>query len=172
MYVFDLISNEWHYIDVFPDNTSSKYPEYRMNYALAQDMTQTEYVYMCSGYSMKGFLADFWRLNLITLEWYNVNSYSIPKPTMFHLLTITSSGYMYYLDGLHCLRLGSVQLQQNRYIWTACIKIPKLSAICWDAVLYYFKDRMLAASEKNLKKIKIPSKYIIELIEAKKYLQT
>lgn len=158
---------------MLPDKSSLEYPENRIHHAWAQGKSQSEYVYMSGGFNEEIFLKDVWRLNLITLEWLNLRPCKLPKPAFFHSLTVTPSGRMYYLDGI----IGSCEpgrcceqfehLRQNRKIMSVWVQIPKLSTICWDAMLYYFKDKMLKLSEMSLKELGLPLEYCKQIMNAK-----
>lgn len=147
---------------MLPDESSFGYPENRIHYSWAQDMSQKEYIYMSGGFNEKVFLRDIWRLNLITLKWLNLSPCVLPKPAFFHSCTITQFGRMYYLDGIigsfepgRCC-VQSERLTQNHGIMSVWTQIPKLKTICWDAMLYYFKHQMLALSENGLRELGLP----------------
>lgn len=173
MYIFDLTSNEWQYFDMFSEEPSSEYPENRIHYSWTQDMSRKEYIYVSGGFNGRVFLKDLWRLNLITLKWVKLSSCELPRPAFFHLITVTQLGRMYYLDGINsgcetgrCFEQCG-HLSQNQSIMSAWIQIPKLKTICWDAMLYYFKDQMLASSESSLRELGLPLDYCKQIINSK-----
>jgi len=175
LHVFSLNTNEWEYCETLPDlqSRSMDYPDNRVHYAWTQSKIKTKYVFMCGGFNDKVFFTDVWRLNLSTFQWRNLVQCKLPKPTFFHSLTITNAGRMYYLDGMvgNCLPgncCGSTsRLRENRVIASAWIKIPKLSDMCWDAVLHYFKTKLFAMSEEELITLGLPYVYCKSIMTAK-----
>jgi hypothetical protein len=53
-------------------------------------------------------------------------------------------------------------------ITSAWIIIPKLKVICWEAMIYYFKDEMFESSDECLKKVGLPQEYYEQIIEARR----
>lgn len=175
--MFDLDTNEWQYFETLPElnHLSNGYPANRVHYGWTQCKVDKQYVYMCGGFNDTKFFTDVWRLDLSTFQWYNFVQSQLLKPTFFHSLTITNTGRMYYLDGMigNCLPNAQCsatidRLRENRIIGGMWIRIPKLADMCWDAVLHYFKDKLIAMSKEELQALGLPNLYCLTLLNAKK----
>lgn len=153
-------------------NASPRYPINRIHHGWVQCVVQKEFVYMSGGCNVGlKSLKDIWRFNLATLQWCCLKSFLLREPTHFHSMTITPSGQMYYYDGLVCnAHLYSYSVSPNDNIQRAWIRLPKLHAICWDAMLYYFKNQMLESSDEDLKNLGLPLEYYLSIIKAKTLL--
>ncbi|VVC45978.1 Kelch-type beta propeller [Cinara cedri] len=172
IHIFDLSSNTWQYSQTVPDcQNSFCYPVNRIHHAWVQCVVQKEFVYMSGGYNGVKSFNDIWRFNLATLEWCLLKSFFLREPTYFHSMTITPAGQLYYYDGVVCkTHLYSYSISPNDNIQCAWISVPKLHAICWDAMLYYFKNQMLKSSFEDLKSLGIPSEYCRSITKAKSLL--
>jgi len=152
------------------------YPENRVHFAWTQYELNTEYVYICGGFNDQMFFTDVWRISLSTFQWRNLMICKLPKPTFFHSLTITDEGRLYYLDGMignylpNSRSHPSNRLRENRVIASAWIKMPKLSDMCWDAVLHYFKHKLFSMSDKDLVSLGLPYEYCDSILKAKKII--
>ncbi|KAL4098578.1 hypothetical protein QTP88_023155 [Uroleucon formosanum] len=165
--VFDILTNKWQYFKTLPDlqNSSSSYPANRCYYGWAQCVTQPEYVYMSGGSDNHNFFSDIWRLNLITLQWCNLMPCKLPKSMFLHSSIVVPSGRIYYYNGI--VSTDSIDIHQKDDILCAWVRIPKLKAMCWDAMLYYFKYPMLKSSLEDLKNLGLPSEYYESITKAK-----
>jgi len=165
--VFDISTNKWEYYKTLPDlqNLSPSYPANRCYYGWAQCPTQPEYVYMSGGTDNVNFFSDIWRLNLNTLQWCNLMPCRLPKSMFLHSSTVVPSGRIYYYNGI--VNTESFNMYQKDDIMCAWIRIPKLKDICWDAMLYYFKDQMLKSSLGDLQNLGLPLEYYESIIKAK-----
>lgn len=165
--MFDISTNKWQYFKTLPDikNLSTPYPTKRCYYGWAQCVTQPEYVYMSGGTNGFNFFSDIWRLNLSTLQWCNLTPCKLPKSMFLHSSTIVPSGRIYYYNGV--VRNDSNLMYQKDDILCAWVRIPKLKDICWDAMLYYFKNQLLKSSIEDLQNLGLPSEYYERIIKAK-----
>lgn len=82
-----------------------------------------------------------------------------------HSSTVVPSGRIYYYNGI--VNTESFNMYQKDDIMCAWIRIPKLKDICWDAMLYYFKDQMLKSSLGDLQNLGLPLEYYESIIKAK-----
>ncbi|XP_022179263.1 kelch domain-containing protein 10-like [Myzus persicae] len=165
--VFDISTNKWQYFKTLPDikNLSSPYPANRCYYGWAQCVTQPEYVYMSGGSDNLNFFSDIWRLNLNTLQWCNLMPCKLPKSMFLHSSTVVPSGRIYFHNGI--VSTDSINVHQKDDILCAWVKIPKLIDICWDAMLYYFKNQLFKLSIEDLENLGLPSEYYERIIKAK-----
>lgn len=159
-------TNKWQYFKTLPDlqSSSSSYPANRCYYGWAQCVAQPEYVYMSGGSDNFNFFSDIWRLNLTTLQWCNLMPCKLPKSMFLHSSTVVPSGRIYYYNGIVS---DSIDIHQKDDILCAWIRIPKLKSMCWDAMLYYFKNQMLKSSLEDLNNLGLPLEYYESIIKAK-----
>lgn len=123
---------------------------------------------MSGGTDKINFFSDIWCLNLNTLQWHNLMPCKLPKSMWLHSSTIIPSGRIYYYNGI--VSDGSNNMCQKDDIMCAWVGIPKLKAMCWDAMLYYFKNQMLESSLENLKSLGLPLEFYNSVIKAKTLL--
>lgn len=78
-------------------------------------------------------MADIWKFSLSTLQWSLYQQTSLPYNLQFHDACVTADGAMYIFGGI----FGPTRKRSNalQKMWT---KIPKLSVICFEAIIHYF----------------------------------
>jgi len=125
-------------------------------------------VYICGGFD--GFLSfkDVWRFDLDTLQWEKLTKCIMPQPVYFHSTAVTPSGRMCCYGGIVSHVDIDVRGGRSNDITSAWIMIPKLKVICWEAMLYYFKEQMFESSDECLKKIGLPQEYYERIIDARR----
>lgn len=108
------------------------------------------------GGEKEGFiLSDMWQLNLRTLQWSQAKNFQLQYPTYFHSCALTPEGKMYMFGGISKTR----HLGRSNDIISTWLCIPKLSEICWDALLYYY-PQLVNCSKETLIKNGIPRKFV------------
>lgn len=135
---FDLKQSKWISIKTKPDPKSGIYPEPRKCHSCIQyDTPDGIDIIIAGGYfEDQKFFKDIWKLNLRTYEWKKYHA-TMPKPLYFHDAATSGNGLMYIFGGIS---VGNDLMTSSRTndvykMWTT---IPKLSEICWEAVVHYY----------------------------------
>lgn len=113
---------------------------------------------VCQVFIMGGFrgldrIIDFWKLNLKTYEWTYFSLCYLPASLFFSGANVTPEGRLYALGGPYESKEG------NNQVYSAWLCIPKLSEMCWDAVLHYF-PHINKCTMDDLAKIGIPKCFL------------
>jgi len=103
------------------------------------------------------FFDDIWKLNLRTYQWQLFQATSLPRALYFHDAATSGNGKMYIFGGISVGEQPgtSVRINDIYKIWTA---IPKLSEICWEALVHYHPD-IPKYERHQLLEAGIPSKF-------------
>ncbi|KAK5645440.1 hypothetical protein RI129_006740 [Pyrocoelia pectoralis] len=91
------------------------------------------HVFINGGYDGETVFDDLWRLELSTMQWTLIEKCILPKPTYFHSAAVCPEGKMYVFGGIY----GGDQIRRSSDIYSIWLCIPKLSEICWEALLHY-----------------------------------
>jgi hypothetical protein len=95
---------------------------------------QETVVYICGGHDGNEIFSDVWRLELQSLQWSRMVSCSLPRPVYFHSVAVTPSGCMYSFGGITEGGDNATRTADANCAWMC---IPKLTEICWEAILHY-----------------------------------
>lgn len=138
------------------------YPSARKCHSCIQYKTEDDTVHavIAGGYDDIFYFDDIWCLNLKTYRWLRIKTTKIPKPLFFHDAATSYDGSMYIFGGI-MLEDNNVKRRIND-VYKIWMKIPKLSAICWEAVLHYYPSMKYNDSEKLLE-IGIPKNFVAAL---------
>ncbi|XP_057321566.1 kelch domain-containing protein 10 homolog [Microplitis mediator] len=93
---------------------------------------------------------DVWRLNLTSLKWTCLERFgtALPHQVEDHSITISSAGKLFLFDGVeHEIRTSALH--------STWIRIPKLTDICWEAVLHYYPN-LKSITDKEIISLGIP----------------
>lgn len=139
--------NKWIYVKTLPDpNTEANggYPEPRRFHSCIQQHTDhgTEAIIAGGFKAQDKCFDDIWKLNLKTYQWQRFTLTKLPYTLYFHDATATENGQMFVFGGVTGNN-GNLRTNDLHRMWT---KIPKLSEICWEALLHYnpqLKDKDL-----------------------------
>lgn len=162
---FDLKNKHWKIIKTLPDESvvaSEAYPRARKCHSCIQytTMDNVTHVVVAGGYDDILHFADIWTLNLKTYRWSLMKTAKLPQPLFFHDAATSGDGCMYIFGGI-MLENNNMKRRVND-IYKMWMKIPKLSAICWEAVLHYYPNIKDYDTEKLLE-MGIPKSFVIAL---------
>lgn len=155
---FSFSENKYIFVKTKPDtntDTNGGYPEPRRFHSCIQHTTEDGVeVVIAGGYkSQDRFFDDIWKLNLRTLQWRRFAQTKLPYALYFHdSATIGNTGCMYIFGGVTGNGLRTNDLMK---MW---VKIPKLSEICWEALVHYY-PRIADKDKSELLKSGVPPKY-------------
>lgn len=140
------MTNKWKFSQTLSDPKSALgYPYQRVSYGLTQN---DKYLYVSGGHLNVTYFQDVWRLDLVTLKWCWLAVCNQFSPTDLHATAITPSGCLYFYQH------KNVQKNMLQKTW---VKIPMFKDICLNAVLFYFKDKILEATVEDLVDMGLPS---------------
>lgn len=161
--IFDLESKTWSIqIPKADDSTEPTVrPLARKCHSAVQVNTgKHSQVFVAGGSDGESVFNDVWRLDLETLQWTLMRKTILPCPLYFHSATVTSYGCMYMFGGIEPKR-NTASRNNNLYkIWLC---IPKLSEICWEAVLYTYPN-LINKSRATLLNYGIPIHFVDRLV--------
>lgn len=111
------------------------YPEPRRCHGAVQIAVDTgPQVFITGGHDGENIFNDLWRLELKTYKWTFFETCQLPRPTYFHATAVSPEGRLYVFGGNYSI---NDDVRRSNAIYSAWLCIPKLSEICWEAVLYY-----------------------------------
>ncbi|XP_014295758.1 kelch domain-containing protein 10 homolog isoform X2 [Microplitis demolitor] len=163
IHAYDIEQNRWFILNTIGDlNNAEPFPDGRINFGTGQliDLeSKNVNIIISGGINNTKMYDDVWQLNLHTLQWTCFKRFGLclPKPICEHDAAISSSGKMFIFGG----RIKSVYDSLNgvNKLYSAWIKIPKLTNICWEAVNYYYKDLDIKTSE-ELYQLGLPVNFV------------
>lgn len=90
-------------------------------------------VFITGGLDGDVIFKDLWRLNLKTMQW-TFFECTLPRPTYFHAVAVTPQGRLYVFGGIYSI---DDEVKRSNAVYSTWVCIPKLSELCWEAVLQY-----------------------------------
>ncbi|XP_055629273.1 kelch domain-containing protein 10 homolog isoform X2 [Toxorhynchites rutilus septentrionalis] len=162
---YNLKRNKWTYTATKPDPSLPLpgVPAPRKCHSCVQYHTDngTE-VIVAGGYDGGSYYADVWKLNLNTFEWRLMQKSVLPYTLFFHDAACSESGCMYIFGGIKFSFRNNLRTNIVYKMW---MTIPKLSEICWEALLHYSQE-LPAKSKNELLELGIPLKFVQRIHEA------
>lgn len=98
---------------------------------------------------------DIWKLNLRTHQWQRFAQTKLPYTLYFHDAATTGNGLMYVFGGVTS-QSGGLRTNELHRMWT---KIPKLTEMCWEALIHYQPMLLIDKSVNYLLNFGIPRKF-------------
>jgi len=168
--MFDVATKQWQSLSTKHDQTVAGrgYPINGDWHSCIQCPEKLNMVYISGGCNDFRSFNDVWRIDFDTLQWEKLTKCIIPRPVYFHSTAITPSGRMFYHGGIDSEDDIDGTVRVSKDITSAWIMIPKLKVICWEAMLYYFKEQMFHSNDEYLKEIGLPQEFYERIIEARR----
>ncbi|XP_041977708.1 kelch domain-containing protein 10 homolog [Aricia agestis] len=116
-------------------------------------------VFVVGGTDGHSVFDDIWRLDIASMQWRLMRKSVLPYPLYFHSSTVTSYGCMYIFGGIESKEFAA---SRNNILYKMWLCIPKLSEICWEALLASYPS-LDQVSQENLINIGIPRHFIHRL---------
>ncbi|VVC42875.1 Kelch-type beta propeller, partial [Cinara cedri] len=160
-HTFNLATKNWKILTAMKAREPN-YPIKRVDYSCVQCTKNLNLVYTCGGHNDINAFKDVWRIDLNILQWQKFVEFTLPSPIYWHSTTITPSGRLCCYGGLVTSKTGF-----TNNVTSAWTTIPTLKIICWEAMIYYFKEQMFNSTTENLKKIGVPPEFYNRIIEAR-----
>lgn len=157
---FDLETNRWLTINTYNDNNIYSVPEPRRCHGSVQytdGKTGVTFVVISGGYNGDHIFSDVWRLNLKLLQWTCLRKCILPCPVYFHSAALTPEGRMYTFGGIIKENNRIERTDEVHSVW---LTIPKLSEICWQALIHYYPDSFKRRSQHELLHMGVPLKFV------------
>ncbi|CAK1581697.1 unnamed protein product [Parnassius mnemosyne] len=153
--MYDLETNTWTFLTPKADdtikNTLAPLPR-KCHSAVQIDTPKGAQVFVVGGSDGQSMFEDVWRLNISDLQWNLMQKTVLPHPLSFHSSTVTSYGCMYTFGGIEPKEEATCRNNTMYKVW---ICIPKLSEICWEALMT-FHPNLDQVKRKTLLNIGIP----------------
>lgn len=169
---FDIKQSKWLTINTRPDPNAPLpgVPEARKCHSCIQYDTPNGIDVIIAGgyYEDQRFFNDIWKLNLRTHQWQLYQTAKMPQPLYFHDAATNGNGLMYIFGGIAVNRDATTSARTNDIykMWTA---IPKLSEICWDALIHYHPHLPLL-NRGQLLEAGIPPKFAERAVRGQSHL--
>lgn len=138
--MYDLETNTW--TKLLPKADDSKKdisaPLARKCHSAVQIETENGVqVFVAGGTDGQSVFDDIWRLDISKMQWTLMQKTVLPHPLYFHSSTVTSNGCMYIFGGIEP---NDNETRRNNILYKAWLCIPKLSEICWEALLSLYPN--------------------------------
>lgn len=116
-------------------------------------------VFVTGGSDGQSVFEDVWRLNVSSLQWTLMQKTVLPNPLYFHSSAVTSTGCMYVFGGIEPKERAT---SRNNILHKVWLCIPKLSEICWEALLHYH-PHMDQMDQQTLVNVGVPRHFVARL---------
>ncbi|CAH0555395.1 unnamed protein product [Brassicogethes aeneus] len=116
-------------------------------------------VFVTGGHDGENVFNDLWRLDLATMQWTCFDFCQLPIRTYFHATAVSPEGRIYVFGGINTINDNVVR---NNLIYSTWLCIPKLSEMCWEAVLHY-SPNIVKSKQEDLIDIGLPRHFIQRL---------
>lgn len=163
---FCLRTNKWKTIKTLPDdriisNNNPGYPGARKCHSCVQQTNSNgdiEIIITGGYHDDQKFFSDIWKLNLKTFQWRLFKTASFQNSLYFHDAATSGNGLMYVFGGIEVQPITSTTIRTNEIykMWTT---IPKLSEICWEALLHY-QPNLPTLKKSSLLQLGIPKTFV------------
>ncbi|XP_060556787.1 kelch domain-containing protein 10-like [Ruditapes philippinarum] len=159
--VFDLDKQTWEKVMTFPseqklDQGDSKkvFPGCRRCHSCVRFKDD---VYVSSGLSPDGILADMWRFHLPSYQW-TALKLPLPKPVYFHSAAVTDDGCMFIFGGV--TRIDDQRTNALQIMW---VQIPPLKLLAFNTVVKSLNLEICKQNYQTLIALGIP-RHCLDLI--------
>ncbi|GLH12868.1 Kelch domain-containing protein 10 homolog [Gryllus bimaculatus] len=124
---------------------------------LPSDGIQHSAVFISGGYDGSNIFDDLWKLDLNTLQWQHLSHCKLPRAVYFHSTALTPAGQLFSFGGI--ADMGNGEFDRTAEVHSTWVCIPKLSEMCWEALVHYnqFIHNVPSA---NLLNCGIPAKFL------------
>ncbi|XP_050308690.1 kelch domain-containing protein 10 homolog [Anthonomus grandis grandis] len=161
---FDIEKREW-YSELTKPAGRHGIPKGRRCHGAAQiDNGNGVEVFITGGLDGHMIFRDLWRLNLKSFQWTFFETCFLPRPTYFHAVTVTPQGRLYVFGGIHSI---DDEVKRSNAVFSTWVCFPKLSELCWEAILYYSPD-ISQCSGDDLINLGLPRHFVYRLGEKSK----
>ncbi|XP_034840562.1 kelch domain-containing protein 10 homolog [Maniola hyperantus] len=116
-------------------------------------------VFVAGGTDGQSVFNDIWRLNISDMHWHLMQKTVLPQPLYFHSSAVTSYGCMYMFGGIEP---KDVETRRTNILYKVWLCIPKLSEICWEAMLNFYPS-MDKVNRSSLLNVGIPRHFVDRL---------
>lgn len=142
--VFNVENRRWNKLKTINDSKNGV-PQPRRCHGAVQISTDNDiHVFISGGYDGLTVFDDIWKLELSTLRWTLIETCTLALPSYFHSSAVTPEGKMYIFGGIY----ATEEIERSNDIHSMWVCIPKLSEMCWEALLHYNPDIVHAPREK------------------------
>ncbi|CAG9834106.1 unnamed protein product [Diabrotica balteata] len=134
---FDVEKNEWFRQKTLRDKHRG-FPDPRRCHGAVQIACKgVVQIFITGGHDGENIFDDLWRLDVQTFQWTFFDLCRLPRPTYFHATAVTPEGRLYVFGGNYSV---NDDVRRSNAVYSTWLCIPKLSEICWEAVLHYTPD--------------------------------
>ncbi|XP_044754039.1 kelch domain-containing protein 10 [Coccinella septempunctata] len=123
------------------------------------DIDGIHQVFITGGHDGERIFDDLWRLNLKTYQWTYFPKCTLPREVYFHATASTPEGRLYVFGGIYSDEENFIRTNS---IYSTWLCIPKLSEMCWEAVLLYF-PHIVCCDHNELLNVGLPRNFVKRL---------
>lgn len=163
--MFDLDTKTWSILMAKADDSSTQplAPLPRKCHSAVQiDTPNGAQVFVAGGSDGQSVFDDIWRLNVSDLQWTLMKTAQLPNPLYFHSSAVTSYGCMFIFGGIEPKQDAT---SRNNILYKVWLCIPKLSEICFDALMH-FHPNLEQIDKTSLLNLGIP-KHLVQRVHPK-----
>ncbi|XP_019870567.1 kelch domain-containing protein 10 homolog isoform X2 [Aethina tumida] len=156
---FNLEKKIWNKLSTFRDRNKG-YPAPRRCHGAVQIDTDTGVqVFITGGHDGENVFNDLWKLDLKTMQWTCFDFCQLPISTYFHDAAVSPEGKLYVFGGINSI---DDEVVRSNTIYSTWLCIPKLSEMCWEAVLHY-SPHIVNCKSDDLINIGLPRHFVQRL---------
>lgn len=164
--VFDLDTKLWSMLVPKADDSTKNNlgPLARKCHSAVQvDTPRGVQVFVAGGTDGQSVFEDIWRLSVTDMQWHLMQKSVLPSKLYFHSSTVTSYGCMYIFGGIEPKEFAT---SRNNILYKVWLCIPKLSEICWEALLS-LNPSLVELSTDSLIDLGIPRHFVNRIHDSK-----
>ncbi|KAK9873140.1 hypothetical protein WA026_021375 [Henosepilachna vigintioctopunctata] len=158
---FNLEMSKWHFTKTLKDPQYGTPAPRRCHGAVQINVDGKVQVFVTGGHDGENIFDDLWRFDLRTYQWTFFSQCRLPREIYFHATAATAEGRLYVFGGIYN---GEDSFVRTNTIYSTWLCIPKLSEMCWEAVLLYF-PHVVNCNHDLLLKVGFPRNFVKRLPE-------
>ncbi|KAL3270195.1 hypothetical protein HHI36_009251 [Cryptolaemus montrouzieri] len=156
---FNLERRDWKITKTMKDGKNGIPAARRCHGAVQINVEDSIQIFITGGHDGENIFDDLWRLDLSNYQWTCFTQCRLPKEIYFHATASTPEGRLYVFGGIYS---EEEKFIRTNSIYSTWLCIPKLSEMCWEAVLQYF-PHIVDCDHNILIKVGLPRNFIKRL---------
>lgn len=146
----------WYHKLVDTDGTHGIPASRRCHGAVQLDTEHGIQIFVTGGYNGEDIFDDLWKLDLNSFQWTLINKCKLPRPLYFHSTAVSPEGKLYVFGGIY------TEVNRTNEVYSMWLCIPKLSEMCWEALLHYSPD-LIYSKKSALMDVGLPRCFVNRL---------
>lgn len=159
---FNTKTRVWTKMQTFKDENDG-IPAPRMCHSCVQFTdpdTKEIFVFIVGGSDgLDTYFNCLWRLELRTMCWKHITKCTVPHRVFFNAACITKAGKLFIFGGINPDNL----YKRTNDLHSTWVVVPKLSEMCWEAMLHYFEPKLHKLKMDELLNMGVPKHFVERL---------